>query len=195
MAKHEHCKSPRLLSPLPIPSGSWQDVSMDFIEGLPLSDGCSVILVVIDRFTKYGHFFPLKHPFTATTIAHTFLNNVVKLHGLPNSVVLDRDKVFTSTFWKTLFSALNIDLKMSSAYHPQTNGKTERVNQCLEMYLRCSISSTPKCGLSGFLLQSCDTTPVIIHHLTALLSRPYMGWNQYWEQSQCLLQLTMKQLQ
>jgi transposase InsO family protein len=144
MAKHEHWKSPRLLSPLPIPSGSWQDVSMDFIEGLPLSDGCSVILVVVDKFTKYGHFFPLKHPFTATTIAHTFLNNVVKLHGLPNSVVLDRNKVFTSTFWKTLFSALNIDLKMSSAYHPQTNGKTEQVNQCLEMYLRCSVSSTPK---------------------------------------------------
>jgi transposase InsO family protein len=144
MAKHEHWKSPRLLSPLPIPSGSWQDVSMDFIEGLPLSDGCSVILVVVDKFTKYGHFFPLKHPFTATTIAHAFLNNVVKLHGLPNSVVLDRNKVFTSTFWKTLFSALNIDLKMSSAYHPQTNGKTEQVNQCLEMYLRCSVSSTPK---------------------------------------------------
>jgi hypothetical protein len=97
-AKHENCKYLGLLSPLPIPSCSWQDVSMDFIEGLPLSNGYSVILVVVDRFTKYGHFFPRKHPYTAHSVAAVFLDNVVKLHGLPKSITSDRDKVFTSAF-------------------------------------------------------------------------------------------------
>jgi hypothetical protein len=73
-----------------------------------------------------------------------FLNNVVKLHGLPKSIILDQDKVFTSAFWKSLFELLNIKLQMSSAYHPQTDGQTRRINQYLEMYLRCYIASTPK---------------------------------------------------
>jgi hypothetical protein len=117
---------------------------MDFIEGLDVSNGQSVILVVVDRFTKYVHFFTLKHPCIVALVASVFLNNVVKLHGLPKSIVLDRDKVFTSAFWKVLFDLLDIKLQMSSAYHPQMDGQTKRINQCLEMYLSCSISSTPK---------------------------------------------------
>jgi hypothetical protein len=117
---------------------------MDFIEGLPNSSGFSVIMVVVDRFTKYSHFYPLKCPYTAASVAVTFLNQVVKLHGLPKSIVSDRDKVFTSNFWKALFGLLDIKLSMSSAYHPQIDCQTERVNQCLEMYLRCAVSSTPK---------------------------------------------------
>jgi hypothetical protein len=93
---------------------------MDFIEGLPNSSGFSVIMVVVDRFTKYSHFYPLKCPYTAASVAVTFLNQVVKLHGLPKSIVSDRDKVFTSNFWKALFGLLDIKLSMSSAYHPQT---------------------------------------------------------------------------
>jgi hypothetical protein len=117
---------------------------MDFIEGLPISNGFSVIWVIVDRFTKYGHFIPIKHPYSAASIAQKFLDNIVKLHGIPKSIVCDRDKIFTSNFWTKLFKLLKTDLKLSLAYHPQTDGQTERLNQCLEMYLRCSVQETPK---------------------------------------------------
>ena len=143
-AKHEHCKPPGLLQPLRIPEGAWQDISMDFIEGLPKSNGYEVILVVVDRFTKYAHFIPLKHPFSAATVAKAVFNSVIKLHSFPLSIVSDRDKVFTSHFWKELFKLYDTKLNMSSAYHPQSDGQTERVNQSLEMYLRCSTHDNPK---------------------------------------------------
>jgi hypothetical protein len=101
---------------------------MDFIEGLPLSNGYSVILVVVDRFMKYNHFIPVRHPFTTSSIAQLFLNHIVKLHGVPKSIVSDRDKVFTSAFWTGLFKLLKNDLKLSLPYHPHTDGQTERVN-------------------------------------------------------------------
>ena len=116
---------------------------MDFIEGLPKSKGFSAILVVVDRLTKYAHLIPVKHPYTAATIAQLFLDNIIKLHGLPNFVVFDRDNIFVSNFWKALFTAYNIDLNLTTASHPQSDGQTERVNQCLEMYLRCSLQDAP----------------------------------------------------
>ena len=121
-AKHMNTHPAGLLQPLPIPDGAWQDLSMDFIEGLPKSEGYDVIMVIVDRFTKYAHFIPIKHPFTTPTIARTVFDNVVKLHGLPKTIVFDRDKIFTSAFWKELFALLGTCLIFNSAYHPQTDG-------------------------------------------------------------------------
>jgi hypothetical protein len=117
---------------------------MDFIEGLPISGQYNVILVVIDKFTKYAHFVPLRHPFTATTVAQVFMSTIYRLHGLPKTIVSDRDRIFTSRLWQELFKFSDTTLHMSSAYHPQTVGQSERLNQCMEAYLRCFVHSCPK---------------------------------------------------
>ena len=142
--KDERAAYPGLLQPLPIPQHSWSHVTMDFIEGLPKSEGRDTILVVVDRFTKYAHFMSLAHPFEATKIARVFLDHICKLHGIPQSMISDRDKIFTSQFWTELFTLLGVGLNLSTAYHPQTDGQTERVNQVLEMYLRCMTHLEPK---------------------------------------------------
>jgi hypothetical protein len=142
-AKCERVKYPGLLQPLPVPAHAWQVVSIDFIEGLPKSKGCDCIFVVVDKFSKYAHFIPLAHPFTALQVAKVYMDQVFKLHGLPSAIISDRDKIFTSTLWKELFRLTGTALQMSTAYHPQTDGQTERVNQCLEGYLRCAVHACP----------------------------------------------------
>lgn len=132
-----------LLSPLPIPEGSWKIITMDFIEGLPRSNSFNCILVVVDRFSKYAYFLPLSHPFIALQVAVLFMINIFKLHDLPQAIVSDRDKIFTSNLWRELFKLLGTDLQMSSAYHSQTDGQSKRVNQCVETYLRCFVNSCP----------------------------------------------------
>ena len=97
-------------------------------------------MVIIDRLTKYSHFCALSHPFKASTIVTAFMETVQKLHGSPNIIVSDIDSIFTGHFWIYLFSFLGTQLAHSSSYHPQSDGKTEIVNKCLEGYLRCFVS-------------------------------------------------------
>jgi hypothetical protein len=131
-ATPENYKSLGLLSPLPMPNSAWRDISMDFVDALPKCDGYSVILVVVDCFTKYAHFLLLKNPYTASSVAQVFFSTVVKLHGLPKTIMSDRDRVFTSSFWKELFKLMDTKLCLNSAYDAQIDGQTKRVNQCLE---------------------------------------------------------------
>lgn len=142
-AKTEHCRLPVLLQPLPVPSQAWHTISLDFIEGLPKSNSWDTILVVIDKFSKYDHFIPLSHPYTTLSVAQVFINNVYKLYGLPSFIISDRGRIFASTLWKELFKLTDTTLNMSSSYHPQTDGQTKRLNQCLETYLRCLVQACP----------------------------------------------------
>lgn len=142
-AKADRTKLPGLLQPLPVPERAWQVISMDFIEGLPTSQGFNCILVVVDLFSKYAHFLRLKHPFTASSVAPVFLQQVYRLHGLPTAIVSDWDKIFTSHFWQELFRLAQVELRLSSAYHPQLDGQSECVNQCLETFLRCFVHACP----------------------------------------------------
>jgi transposase InsO family protein len=119
---------------------------MDFIVGLPKSmRGNDVIWVVVDILTKVAHFIPVKTTFNANQLAQLYMSRIVSLQGVPKSITSDRGSLFTSTFWLRLHQALGTMLKHSTAYHPQTDGQTERVNQILEDMLRsCALSHGPK---------------------------------------------------
>ena len=113
----ETIKTPCLLKPLTIPSQCWEDISLDFITVLPKSQGKSLIMVVVDRLTKYAHFCALSHPFKEIKVATAFMEIIQKLHGNPNIIVSDRDPIFTGIFWMELFSCLGTQLAHSSSYH------------------------------------------------------------------------------
>jgi hypothetical protein len=116
--KSEHLHPAGLLLPLPVPQAVWTDIGLDFVEALPRVGGKSVILTVVDYFSKYCHFIPLAHPYSAESMEHAFFSEIVCLHGIPQSMVSNRDPVFTSTFWQELMRLSGAKLQMTSAFHP-----------------------------------------------------------------------------
>ena len=133
------------LQSLPVPTHCWKDLSMDFVTGLPVStnwkgETYDSILVIVDRLTKMVHYEPVKVTIDAPGLAEVIIDVVVRHHGLPDSIVSDRGSVFTSKFWSSLCYFLGIKRRLSTAFHPQTDGQTERQNSTMEAYLRAFVN-------------------------------------------------------
>ncbi|OMO86567.1 reverse transcriptase [Corchorus capsularis] len=138
--KAEHQKPAGTLQPLPIPEWKWEHITMDFISGLPRTrHGHDAIWVIVDRLTKSAHFLPVRITFSTERLARLYVAEIVRLHGVPVSIVSDRDPRFTSRFWPKLQYAMGTRLKFSTAFHPQTNGQSERTIQTLEDMFRACI--------------------------------------------------------
>jgi len=130
------------LQKIRLPEFPWGSITMDFIVKLPPSlepstkEIYDAIMVVVDRHTKYMTFIPFNETYNAEQLGYVFLDKVVRIRGFPQEIISDRDKLFTSAYWKTLNGQLGVKVKLSSAYHPQTDGQTERANRTLKQYLR-----------------------------------------------------------
>ena len=129
-----------LLQPMPIPESPWKSISLDFITDLPPSKGFDSILTVVDRFTKMAHFIPCTKAITSQETAELLMREVFRHHGLPDDIISDRGPQFISKFWRHMFKLLHTSCKLSSGYHPETNGQSERTNQTIEQYLRCFVN-------------------------------------------------------
>lgn len=132
------------LAPLPPPNAAWEEVTMDFITELPPSKFMGVIydsiLVIVDRLTKMAHYVPARANWDGTDLAQAWIREIIRLHGVPIRIISDRGPLMNSAHWKTFLHYLNSKRVLTSAYHPQTDGQTERQNQTLEQYLRCFCS-------------------------------------------------------
>lgn len=130
--KYDHYKQPGLLCPLLIPSRPWEDLPLDFIGGLPTFRGHTVVLVVVDRFFKGIHLGTMRLIIQPSMWSQLFMEIVSKLHGMPHNLVSDRDPLFISRIWQKLFKLSGTKLRMSSAYHPQSDEQTEVLNRVIE---------------------------------------------------------------
>ncbi|CAA0830780.1 Unknown protein, partial [Striga hermonthica] len=131
--KFEHQSPIGLLQPLPIPKWKWEEVTMDFVTGLPRSsEHHDTIWVVVDRLTKVAHFLPVSMKMSLDKLAEIYTRGIIRLHGVPVTIVSDRDPRFISRFWHSLHEAMGTKLEFSSAYHPETDGQSERTIQTLE---------------------------------------------------------------
>ena len=157
-----------LLQPLEIPNRPWESISMDFIVKLPKTkEGFDAVMVVVDRFSKYVEFIPTFTTATAEDVAELFFKNVLCRHGCPASIVSDRDSKFISSFWQALWTSVGTKLKLSTAYHPQTDGQTERVNRVLEEMLRSFCLLNPESWVD-FLPQARFAYNSAVHSSTKL---------------------------
>jgi hypothetical protein len=160
--KSSHLKSAGALQPLYIPSWKWDDISMDFIVGLPnTTRHHDSIWVIVDRLTKVAHFLLVHTTDKAQKYAELYIDRIVCLHGLPQTIVSDRGAQFVARFWEQLQESLGTKLIRSSAYHPQTDGQTKRVNQILEDMLGLVQSVVARTGISTSPWQSLLITTVI----------------------------------
>lgn len=137
--KNDHCKSVGLLCPLPVRTRPWEDLSLDFIVGLPPYQGHSTILVIFDRFSKGMHLGLLPAHYTTFEVAKVFMEISGKLHSTPRSLVSNRDPLFISHFWQELFKLNGTTLRMSTIHHPQMDRQTEVMNRVIEQYLRAFV--------------------------------------------------------
>ena len=158
--KYDNRKLGGLLCPIPIPALPWEDLSMDFIVGLPAYKGNTCILVIVDLFSKGLHLGMLRPHHTAYTVAMLFMEIAGKLHGMPRSIISDCDPLFVSKFWKKLFTMSGTRLRLSSAYHPQMDGQTEVANRVIEQYLRAYAHQKPATWGSIF-----DVGRVVLQHI------------------------------
>ena len=138
--KAEHQAPSGLLQPIKIPEWKWDRITMDFVVGLPLTGRRhDSVWVVVDRLTKSAHFLPVRTDYSLDKLAELYIKEIVRLHGIPVSIISDRDPRFTSRFWGKLQEALGTRLNFSTAFHPQTDGQSERVIQILEDMLRSCV--------------------------------------------------------
>jgi hypothetical protein len=145
--KIEHLHPAGLLHPLDVPISIWTNIIMDFVEGFPKVGGKCVILTIVDRLFKYTHFVPLGHPYSATSAAKAFFDQVVRLHGIPASIVSDRDPGITNKLWQELFKLSGTKLCLSSTFRPQTDDQSEVTNKIITVYLRCLAGDRPRSWL------------------------------------------------
>ena len=142
--KIEHQNPAGLPKPLPIPSQKWEIISLDFVTRLPKNQNLNdSIMVLVDKLSKEAHFIPIKTTYKVANLADISLKKIFRLHGIPKVIISDRDPKFIGNFWKSILKGLNTTLNFSALFHPQTDGKTERVNQVLEYLLRMYVKEQP----------------------------------------------------